>query len=238
MASRRGLHGEVYAAGFAVTDSEHAEEGLALCRIMRFDMVLLSFAMHEKSGKTCNAFRSVLPRTPILVLSECDDPNRKVHALEAGADDYLVKPYHLQELIARIRCALRRSCMSSNHSAEVITIGDITLDVERRLVFRAGEPVHLTPKEFSLLHYLMTNAGLPMRHSSLLSAVWGPEHADQVEYLRTFMRQLRTKLDDSANPRYLLTDSHVGYHFADTPKAKTTPEGNADPPLFAVSPDL
>jgi len=154
------------------------------------------------------------------MLSVTDDHERKIEALEAGADDYVTKPFHMRELTARIRAALRRSRASAAQNDELISIGDVELHPARRLVLKLGEPVHLTPKEFDLLHYLMSHAGLPITHSRLLHVVWGSEYANQVEYLRTFVRQLRKKLeDDAGNPKYLLTDSHVGYRFIDPAQA-------------------
>jgi two-component system KDP operon response regulator KdpE len=195
-ADRRNLHGDLYAAGFGVTDVEYPEEALGICRIMQFDVVLVSVNIQATHAvQICRSFHTQIPRAAILVLSESDDSSRKVEVLEAGADDCLVKPFHMEELIARIR--------------------EIDLDSGRRMVSKSGEPVHLTPKEFSLLHHLMLHAGLPVTHASLLNAVWGPDHVDQVAYLRTFMRQLRIKLDDDANPRYLFTDSYIGYHFVE-----------------------
>ena len=149
----------------------------------------------------------------LTVRNQEDD---KVEALEAGADDYVTKPFPIRELVARVRAAVRRSQNSPVNMIKdaVITIGQITLDPARRLVQKNGAAVRLTPKEFDLLHHLMKNAGLPMLHARLLSAVWGPEYGNELEYLRTFMRQLRKKLeDDAAHPTYLLTDSHIGYRF-------------------------
>ena len=135
----------------------------------------------------------------------------------------ITSPSHstIRELAARIRAAVRRSSASQADPDASIRIGNIELDPARRLVRKAGEPVHLTPKEFDLLHYLMAHAGLPIMHARLLHAVWGPEYGGELEYLRTFVRQLRKKLeDDPAEPAYLLTDSHIGYRFAE---AKTEP---------------
>jgi two-component system KDP operon response regulator KdpE len=215
-ADRRNLHGDLYAAGFGVTDVEYPEEALGICRIMQFDVVLVSVNIQATHAvQICRSFHTQIPRAAILVLSESDDSSRKVEVLEAGADDCLVKPFHMEELIARIRATLRRLRTWSNRFDEIITIGEIDLDPGRHMVSKSGEPVHLTPKEFSLLHHLMLHAGLPVTHASLLNAVWGPDHVDQVAYLRTFMRQLRIKLDDDANPRYLFTDSYIGYHFVE-----------------------
>jgi two-component system KDP operon response regulator KdpE len=145
-----------------------------------------------------------------------DREEDKVTALDAGADDYITKPFNIRELAARIRAAVRRSHVAKVDADAVVRIGNIELDPARRLVRKSGEPVHLTPKEFDLLRYLMAHAGLPITHLRLLHAVWGPEYGGELEYLRTFVRQLRKKLeDDPAEPAYLLTDSHIGYRFAE-----------------------
>jgi two-component system KDP operon response regulator KdpE len=150
------------------------------------------------------------------MLTVRDSEEDKVAALDAGADDYITKPFNMRELAARIRAAVRRSCASPLDPDAAIRIGNVELDPARRLVRKAGEPVHLTPKEFDLLHCLMAHAGLPMMHAQLLRAVWGPEYGGELEYLRTFVRQLRKKIeDDPAEPVYLLTDSHLGYRFAE-----------------------
>jgi len=152
------------------------------------------------------------------MLTVRDSEDDKVEALEAGADDYVTKPFPIRELIARVRAAVRRSHAPAGNENGVIAIGDISLDPARRLVQKSGQTVHLTPKEFDLLHYLMKHAGLPMLHARLLGAVWGPEYGSELEYLRTFIRQLRKKLeDDPARPTYLLTDSHLGYRFREEP---------------------
>jgi two-component system KDP operon response regulator KdpE len=149
------------------------------------------------------------------MLTVRDSEEDKVLALDAGADDYITKPFNIRELAARIRAAVRRSSTSYVDPGAVIQIGNIELDPIRRLVRKAAEPIHLTPKEFDLLHYLMAHAGLPITHVRLLRAVWGPEYGGELEYLRTFVRQLRKKLEaDPADPAYLLTDSHIGYRFA------------------------
>jgi two-component system KDP operon response regulator KdpE len=218
---RRTLHTTLYGLGFDIGEATTGEEALALCRIVRYDAVLLDINMPGKGGiETCRELRRLLPRVAILMLSVSDDQERKIEALEAGADDYVTKPFHMRELTARIRSALRRSRVTSSQSDEIISIGSVELHPAKRLVLKAGEPVHLTPKEFDLLHYLMAHSGLPITHSRLLHVVWGSEYANQVEYLRTFVRQLRKKLeDDAGNPRYLLTDSHVGYRFVDQSQA-------------------
>jgi two-component system KDP operon response regulator KdpE len=146
--------------------------------------------------------------------------DRKIDAFEAGADDYVTKPFHMRELAARIRSALRCIRTAADQSEELISIGEVEIHPARRLVLKAGVPVHLTPKEFDLLHYLMLHAGLPVARARLLRVVWGADYVEQLEYLRSFVRQLRKKIeDDPANPRYVLTDSHVGYRFVDRAQA-------------------
>jgi two-component system KDP operon response regulator KdpE len=212
---RRSLHRTLFSIGFEIAEASGTEEALALCRIIRCDAVLVAIDRHGNTGiEMCADLRRALPRTAILAMSPDDDEQRKVEALDAGADDY-VTPRHLRELIARVKAALRRSRAESEQEHDRIAIGDVEILPSRRLVQKAGKPVHLTPKEFDLLLYLMIHAGLPLTHARLLRAVWGRESANQVEYLRTYMRQLRRKLeDDPASPRYLLTDNHVGYRFA------------------------
>jgi two-component system KDP operon response regulator KdpE len=226
-AVRRALHTTLFSLGFDIGEAASGEEAIELCRIIKYDVVLLDINMPGKSGiETCSELRKSLPRLAILMLSVSEDEERKVQALEAGADDYVTKPFHMRELTARIRAALRRGRIVAPGNEEVIAIGDLKLNPVRRLVQIAGSAIHLTPKEFDLLHYLMAHPGLPVTHARLLHAVWGAEYVSQVEYLRTFVRQLRKKLrDDAANPRYLRTDSHIGYRFADPsewPKEENT----------------
>jgi two-component system, OmpR family, KDP operon response regulator KdpE len=218
---RRALHTTLYSLGFDVGEARTGEEAIALCHVIRYEAVLFDINMPGKRGiDTCRELRRMLPRAALVTLSVHDDPERKIEALEAGADDYVTKPFHLRELTARIQSALRCIRASSAQTDELISIGEIEIHPERRSVVKAGEPVHLTPKEFDLLHYLMSHPGLPIARSRLLHVVWGSEYGDQLEYLRSFVRQLRKKLeDDPANPKYLLTDSHVGYRFIDPEQA-------------------
>jgi len=216
---RRALHTALLSLGFEVAEAASGEEAIELCRIIKYDAALLDINMPGKSGiDTCAELRKMRPRLAILMVSVNEDYERKIKALEAGADDYVVKPFHMRELTARIRAALRRTRATGGtlEIEDVITIGDLSLNAARRLVQKAGYTIHLTPKEFELLHYLMANRGLPITHARLLHAVWGAQYVGQVEYLRSFVRQLRRKLDDdAANPRYLLTENHIGYRFAD-----------------------
>jgi two-component system, OmpR family, KDP operon response regulator KdpE len=212
---RRAIRTTFGTLGFDISEAMNGEQALPLLRAANFDAVLLDSNMPGMGGlEACREIRRRFPRIAVLMLTVRDSEDDKVEALDAGADDYVTKPFPVRELVARVRAAVRRSHAPEGHSNVVIAIGEITLDPARRLVQKNGQAVHLTPKEFDLLLYLMKHAGLPVIHARLLSAVWGPEYGNELEYLRTFMRQLRKKLeDDAAHPKYLLTDSHIGYRF-------------------------
>src|ERR1035441_8659628 len=217
IAIRRALHNTLHGMGFEVDDAASGEAALERVGEAEFDVVLMDINMPGMGGiRACREIRKSLPQLAILMLTVRDREEDKVTALDAGADDYITKPFNIRELAARIRAAVRRSSASRVDPDAVIRIGNIELDPARRLVRKGGEPVHFTPIEFDLLRYLMTHAGLPITHVRLLRAVWGPEYGGELEYLRTYIRQLRKKLeDDPAEPEYLLTDSHVGYRFAE-----------------------
>jgi two-component system KDP operon response regulator KdpE len=220
MSIRRALHTTLQKLGFRIVEAARGEEALSLVRANPFDAVLLDINMPGMTGiDTCKNMRRLFPRIPILILTVRDSEDDKVEALDAGADDYITKPFQLRELTARIRAAMRWAKASGpqqDEAAAVLRVGEIELDPVRRSVKKNNRPVHLTPKEFELTHQLMIYAGRPIPHSRLLNSVWGPEYGGELEYLRTFMHQLRRKLeDDPANPRYLLTDAHVGYRFVE-----------------------
>jgi two-component system KDP operon response regulator KdpE len=220
MSIRRALHTTLQKLGFKIVEAARGEEALSLVRTNPFDAVLLDINMPGMNGiDTCKNIRRLFPRIPILMLTVRDSEDDKVEALDAGADDYITKPFQLRELTARIRAAMRwtkAAAPAQQETASVLRVGDIELDPVRRTVKKANRSVHLTPKEFELTHQLMIYAGRPIPHSRLLNSVWGPEYGGELEYLRTFMHQLRRKLeDDPANPQYLLTDAHVGYRFVE-----------------------
>src|SRR5260370_10899885 len=216
-AIRRALHNTLHGMGLDVDDAASGEAALDLVREGEYDVVLLDINMPGIGGiRACREIRKSLRRLALRMLTVCDREGDKVTALDAGADVYITKPFNIRELAARIRSAVRRSRVSKVDPDAVMRIGNIELDPARRLVRKSGEPVHLTPKEFDLLRYLMAHAGLPITHLRLLHAAWGPEYGGELEYLRTFVRQLRKKLeDDPAEPAYLLTDSHIVYRFAE-----------------------
>jgi two-component system KDP operon response regulator KdpE len=229
---RRSLHTTLFSLGFEISEASTGEEAAALCRIIRCDAVLIAINTPGKAGiEMCMELRRLLPRTAILAMSSCDDEQHKVEVLDAGADDY-VRPSHMRELTARVRAAMRRSrATASETSPERIVIGEIAIWPSQRMVTKGGIPIHLTPREFDLLRCLMAHAGLPMTHAGLLRTVWGADADNQVEYLRTYIRQLRRKLeDDPAHPRYLLTNSHIGYRFAAPESFLPTPRSAGSVP--------
>jgi two-component system, OmpR family, KDP operon response regulator KdpE len=215
---RRALQGALRGLGFEVVGATNSKEAIQIATTIRYDAVLLDISMPGVDGlAVCLELRRLRPRLGILMLAVRDDYESKIEAFDAGADDYVTKPCHIGELTARLRSVIRRSRSWEGRTGRVIKIDEIELDPARRTVHRAAQPLHLTPKEFELLYYLMSNAGFPVPHARLLGAVWGPEYGKQVEYLRTFVRQLRNKLGDSAShPHYLLTEQHVGYRFRST----------------------
>lgn len=213
---RRALRTTLAGFGFTVEEACNGEDALALVRSRQFNAVLLDINMPGMGGMdACRELRRLAPVLPILMLTVRDSQEDIVRALEAGADDYISKPFHIRELTARLRAGVRRSRAFDNAS-KVISVGDVELDAARRTVKKNGRAVRLTPKEFDLLHYLMSNAGMPIPHARLLQVVWGPEYGNELEYLRTFMRQLRIKIEDEpSSPTYLLTDPYIGYRFSE-----------------------
>ena len=201
--------------GFEVVESSNGEQALQAVETHAFNVVLLDVNMPGIGGiETCRKIRKRDPRLQILMLTVRDKEEDKVEALEAGADDYVTKPFSIPELVARLKSAVRRSTPALLGSGTPIMIGDIELDPRKRVVRKAGSELHLTPKEFDLLHHLMRRAGLPVTHAKLLTAVWGDDYSLQVEYLRTCVSQLRKKLEaDPSSPQYLLTELHFGYRF-------------------------
>jgi two-component system KDP operon response regulator KdpE len=214
---RRVLRRTLDALGFEVAESPNGEQALREVDSRRYDVVLMDMNMPGIGGiEACRAIRKKSPRLQILMLTVREMEADKIAAFDAGADDYITKPFSIPELVARLRSAVRRSNTNPADSEESIVIGEITLDLARRIVTKAGLVLRLTPKEFDLLQYLMRHAGMAISHTRLLRAVWGPEYGQELEYLRTFMHQLRRKLeDDPSSPEYLLTEPHFGYRFAE-----------------------
>lgn len=213
--TRQTLRMTLTEMGFTVVEAARGEEALSLVRVTWFDAVLLDVDMPGMGGvETCRRIRNAVARLPILMLTVMDSQDDKVLALDAGADDYITKPFQLRELAARLRSAVRRRVAEDANRDEVIRQGELELDPVKYRLLKRGRSIHLTPKEFEVLHYLMMHTGEPIPHARLLKSVWGPEYGNELEYLRTFIRQLRKKIEDNpARPRYLLTDAYVGYRF-------------------------
>jgi two-component system KDP operon response regulator KdpE len=212
---RRALHNTLHSFGFDVREAQDGEHALTEIRRDRCDVVLLDINMPGMGGvAACKEMRKLFPSLQILMLSVRDREDEKVRALNAGADDYVTKPFSVPELVARLKAAVRRATGVVPDATKTIVIGEIELDPERRTVLKRREPLRLTPKEFDLLHYLMAHAGTPITHKKLLNAIWGAEYGQELEYLRTFMYQLRNKVeDDPASPQYLFTEAWLGYRF-------------------------
>jgi len=238
-AIRRALRPPLTELGFLVVEASRGEEALQVLRTGAFDVVLLDINMPGIGGiETLRRIRSSAPRLPVLMLTVRDGEEEKVEALELGADDYVTKPFSTRELIARIRTAVRRVQAPVRAEDAPIEIGELRLDPVKRKVTKRGQPVHLTRKEFDILHCLMSRAGRVITYARLLTAVWGADCREEVEYLRTFVRQLRKKIeDDPSKPLYLLTDVYVGYRFADAQMlGEETAEGAAANSVQADAP--
>ncbi len=216
-AIRRALRPPLVELGFEVVEAWRGEEALQVLRAGSFDVVLLDVNMPGIGGmETLRRIRAISPRLPVLMLTVRDAEEEKVEALEMGADDYVTKPFSTRELVARIRTAVRRVRTPARAEDAPITIGELCLDPGRHVFTKRGEPLHVTRKEFDILRCLMSRAGQVVTYARLLTAVWGADCREEVEYLRTFVRQLRKKIeDDPSRPLYLLTDVYVGYRFAD-----------------------
>lgn len=210
----RALRTILSAKHYRVTTANLGEEGLALAAAGQPDLIILDLGLPDMDGfQVCARLRE-WTQTPIIVLSVRDAEKDKVLALDRGADDYLTKPFGIEELLARIRVALRHSAQSQGMQDTTIIAGDLTIDLAGRIVTRHGSEVKLTATEFKLLAFLVKHAGRVLTHRSILTQVWGPEYADNVEYLRVYMGQLRKKLEnDPKQPRYLISEPGVGYRF-------------------------
>jgi two-component system, OmpR family, KDP operon response regulator KdpE len=218
---RRVLRTALSAEGYTIFEAANGEEALESIRSSTPDAILLDVNMPGIGGlEACREIRRTLD-VPILMLTVRNAERDKVLALDAGADDYVVKPFGMQELLARIRAALRRRMPQGKEAA--FTAKDFAVDFEARLVTVRGREVHLTPKEFELLRQLVLNAGKPLTHRRLLQAVWGPDYGDEPEYLRVMINQLRKKLEsDPARPKLILTEPWVGYRFQAPREPKRT----------------
>jgi two-component system, OmpR family, KDP operon response regulator KdpE len=206
----RVLRAALSAQGYDVRTANDPDEGLRIFRDWPPDLVITDLMMPGKSGVEVTRIIRSRAVTPILVLSVREHERSKVEALDAGADDYVTKPFSIQELLARVRAHLRRA---PERTTTALEAGDFVIDVQAHTITVQGKPIHLTPKEFDLLVHLARNAGKVMTHRALLTAVWGAQSAHQPEYLRVFVGQLRKKLETETGRQYIQTEPWVGYRF-------------------------
>lgn len=210
---RRFVRSALEAEGCRVFEAESGKQGLVEAGTRKPDLIILDLGLPDLDGVEFIRDLRGWSTVPILILSARSTENDKIVALDAGADDYLTKPFGVGELLARVRALLRRQGKSSEGSP-VVSFGDIQVDLSKRVVTRSGEPVHLTQIEYRLLALLMANPGKVLTHRHLLREVWGPSFIESNHYLRIYVGHLRQKLEtDTAQPKYILTETGVGYRF-------------------------
>jgi two-component system KDP operon response regulator KdpE len=211
----RFLRASLATHGYRLIESTTAADGLAQAATRNPDVVLLDLGLPDLDGLEVTRRLREWTKTPIIVLSARGQDEDKINALDAGADDYLTKPFSVGELLARIRVALRHVATTATGGAgqePIFTVGELRVDLAKREVFVGDDEVHLTPTEYKLLATLVKHAGKVVTHRQLLSEVWGPAYVEHTQYLRVFMGQLRQKLEpDPAKPRYLINEPAVGY---------------------------
>jgi len=207
----RALRTSLHGAGYEVDTAATGEEALARAAMRPPDGVILDLVLPDRNGSdVCRELRRWTD-VPVLVLSAVGDEQEKVTALDAGADDYITKPFGIDELLARLRAALRRA---DAPGVPVVEFGDLSVDLDRKLVKRAGEALSLTPTEFDLLRLFVRNEGKLLTHPMILREVWGPNYGGESHYLHVYISQLRRKIEaDPTRPRFLLTESGAGYRF-------------------------
>ncbi len=212
---RRVVKTALTAQKYEVVEAGTGEEALDLLKGADPDLILLDINMPGMGGiAACREIRAI-SEAAIILLSVRNSEADKITGLDAGADDYVTKPFSVNELTARIRANLRRQPVQEESLEPVVVSDQLSINFAARQVIAGGKPVRLTPKEFDLLQYLVSNANRPVTHRKLLQTLWGPEYGNEVEYLRVFVSQLRKKIEiDPAHPQYVLTEPWVGYRFA------------------------
>jgi len=211
---RRVMRTTLISHGYEAADAKSGEEAIEKVRENKYDLILLDMNMGGMDGiETCREIRTGSD-VAIVMLTVRDAERDKIAALDAGADDYVTKPFSAPELMARVRAALRRVPNGPASGPQVVKSGDFEIDLHLRRVNAHGKEIRLTPKEFELLRILVSNPNVPIPHMKLLQSVWGPDYGEEVEYLRVFINQLRKKIEvDPSNPQLLLTEPWVGYRF-------------------------
>jgi two-component system, OmpR family, KDP operon response regulator KdpE len=212
----RALRTSLQARGYEIRTAPNGETALDMLAKDRFDVVILDLGLPGIDGQEVIRRLRAWSDTPIIVLTVRESQEQKVAALDAGADDYVIKPFAMEELLARMRAVRRRATLESSRS--VLRFGDLEVDLARQAVKLGGELVHLTPIEYRLLEAMTTHPGKLLTHGWLLQTVWGPGYAKESHYLRVYIQQLRRKLgDDPGRPRFILTESGLGYRWKPEP---------------------
>jgi two-component system KDP operon response regulator KdpE len=213
---RKFLRVSLGAQGYRLVESGTGKDGLLQAATAQPDLIILDLGLPDIDGVDLTRQIREWSKVPILIVSARGKEQDKVVALDAGADDYLTKPFGVGELLARLRVALRRRATNPSDGSPVFQNGDLKVDRARRIVTLAGTPVHLTPNEYRLLSILVQHAGRVLTHRQLLKEIWGPGSTQETHYLRVYMNQLRQKIEaDPAQPKYLLTEPGVGYRLTD-----------------------
>ncbi len=217
---RRMLRATLTGSGYQISDARSGEEGLERFRDFLPDLVIMDLNMPGMGGlNACREIR-IGSDVPIIILTVTNAESDKVEALDAGADDYVCKPFSMPELLARIRAALRRAPTSPEGGPHSFVSGDLEIDFDARKVRLKNKSVRLTPKEYQILRFLISQGGKPVPHRQILQTVWGPDYGEESDYLRVFINHLRKKIEPNpAKPRYILTEPWVGYRFA-TPSSE------------------
>jgi two-component system KDP operon response regulator KdpE len=212
---RRLLSASLDAAGFRIIEAENASRALIEAANHKPDLVILDLGLPDADGEEVVRGIRGWSAMPIVVLSARTDEQQKIRALDAGADDYVTKPFSVPELLARVRVALRRAARGPDDQVGPLQLGGVTIDLARRTAMRDGKPLHFTPIEYRLLATLARHGGMVATQRQLLREVWGPEHIDHAHYLRIYMKQLRQKIEpDPSQPLFLLTETGVGYRLS------------------------
>ncbi|HYA13433.1 MAG TPA: response regulator [Syntrophales bacterium] len=220
---RRMLNISLTATGYNVAEASTGHDGLNQAAIFHPDVIILDLGLPDCDGKDIISKLREWTQIPIIILSVREKENEKIGALDAGADDYITKPFSMGELLARIRVALRHSAKAEDEP--VLAFGEITMDIARRIVTIRGKELRLTPTEYEILKYLALQADRVITHRQLLRAIWGPNYQDHTHYLRIYIAQLRHKIEaDPSQPRYILTEPGVGYRLV---KDSSDVQGNS-----------
>jgi two-component system KDP operon response regulator KdpE len=228
---RKALRTSLSTTGFVVQEAGNGDEALEIYQDWHSDLVLLDINMPGITGvEACRRLRALDSEVGIVMVTVRDSEDDMIQALEAGADDFVSKPYRFRELVARLRAVLRRVRTRDESSDRILHAGELELNLQHRTLKKAGIEVHLSPTEYDLIVFFFRHVGVPVTHRRLLRAVWGPEYGDELEYLRSYVRMLRKKLEtDPARPQYILTEPWLGYRFRNPSEELQSHDQSRDP---------